>query len=108
MTAPAVSQVRARPGTIRLGGDNEPSITIRVEVPEVWDVIRIEAPPTTPVAVIKQRTLEALEPNATDSDDWVVKLRGFEVLDESASLMDAGAKNGSTFLVMGRHRRPVK
>ena len=36
------------------------------------------------------------------------KLRGWEVLDEGASLADAGATDGSIFLLTHRRRRPVK
>ena len=108
MTAPPVAQLRARPGTIRIGAANEPAITLRVEVPEVWDVVRIDAPPATPVSVIKPRALEALVPDATDPTAWVVKLHGFEVLDENASLIDVGAKNGSTLLITRRRRVPVR
>jgi len=108
MTVPAVAQLRARPETIRLGGPEEQVWTVRVEIPEVWDLVRIDAPPQTPAAIIKQRALDELVPDAPASEQWVLKLNGFEVLDESVSLIDAGAKNGSTLVVMGRHRRPVR
>ena len=39
---------------------------------------------------------------------FVVKLNGFEVLDENVSVADSGATNGSTFLVSYRRRRPVR
>ena len=108
MTAPAVTQLRAKPQIIRLGASGEQVWSVRVEIPEVWDLVRIDAPPSTPVAIIKQRALDELVPDAPASDQWVLKLHGFEVLDESVSMIDAGATNGSTFLVMGRHRRPVR
>jgi len=108
VTAPAVAQLRARPEVIRLGAPGEEVWSVRVEIPDVWDLVRIDAPPSTPVALIKQRSLDELVPDAPASDQWVVKLHGFEVLDESVSLMDAGARNGSTFVVMGRHRKPVR
>ena len=108
MTAPPVAELRARPGVIRLGNAGDEVITIRVEVPEVWDVVRLDAPPATPVAVLKQRALEELVPDFTNSEDWVIKLRGFEVLNEAVALTDAGAKNGSTFLITSRRRKPVK
>ena len=60
MTTPFVSKVRARPDTLRLGTGAEPIITIRVQVAELWDTIRIEAPRDAPVSVIKERALEAL------------------------------------------------
>lgn len=104
---PFVAQLRARPGTIRLGTPGVPAITVRVQVPETWDTVRIDAPPDTPVLVLKQRALEVLAPGA-EPVEWVTKLRGFEVLDETASLSAAGAVNGSTLLVTFRRRRPVR
>jgi len=108
VTAPPVTELRARPQVIRLGGAGEQVITVRVQIPEVWDVVRIEAPPSVPVALLKQRALNELVPNAENSAEWVTKLGGFEILDENASLIEAGAKNGSTLLVTSRRRRPVR
>lgn len=104
---PFVAQLRARPEVIRLGPGSDPVITVRVQVPEVWDTVRIDAPPDTPVLVLKERALETLMVGA-DQAEWVTKLRGFEVLDETASLSAAGVKNGSTLLVTSRRRRPVR
>jgi hypothetical protein len=107
-STPFVAQLRARPETIRLGTAGEPVITLRVQVPEVWDTVRIDAPPTTPVLVLKQRALETLLPGVEPAE-FVTKLRGFEVLDESASLSAAGVVSGSTLLVVtSRRRRPVR
>jgi len=103
---PFVAQLRSRPEAIRLGTAGDPIITVRVQVPEVWDTVRIDAPPDTPVLVLKQRALETLLPHAEPAE-WVTKLRGFEVLDETASLASAGVLNGSTLLVTSRRRRPV-
>jgi hypothetical protein len=105
---PFVAQLRSRPGTLRLGTGSEPVITVRVQVPEVWDTVRVEAPDDTPVATVKQRTLELLMPDAEHPEDYVVKLRGIEVLDESVPLAAAGAGNGAILLVTSRRRRPVR
>ena len=43
-----------------------------------------------------------------DGRDYVVKLRGHEVLDERRSIAEVGARDGSTFLVTNRRRRPVR
>ncbi len=104
---PFVAQLRARPEAIRLGTAGEPVITVRVQVPEVWDTVRIDAPPETPVLVLKRHALETLMPGAEPAE-YVTKLRGFEVLDETASLSSAGVLNGSTLLVTSRRRRPVR
>lgn len=104
---PFVAQLRARPEAIRLGTGSDPVITVRVQVPEVWDTVRIDAPPDTPVLVLKERALETLM-NGADQAEYVTKLRGFEVLDETVSLSAAGVQNGSTLLVTSRRRRPVR
>jgi hypothetical protein len=107
MSAPFVAQLRSRPDIIRLGAESEARITIRVEVPEVWDTVRLEAPPSTSVDAIRDVVLATLLPNA-DPNEYVIKLNGWEVLDESVTLSAAGAKNGSIFLCTGRRRRPVR
>jgi hypothetical protein len=108
VTTAFVSQLRARPDTLRLGTGAEPIITIRVQVAELWDTIRIEAPKETPVSVIKRRALEALVPDAPNPGEFMTKLNGWEVLDENVSIAEAGAVSGSTFLLHYRRRRPVR
>ncbi len=108
MTAPFVAQLRSRPGVIRLGSDGQPRITIRVQLAEAWDTVRVETPPTEPVGAVKVEALAALRPNDAPPDAFVVKLNGFEVLDENVSVAESGATNGSTFLLSYRRRRPVR
>ena len=107
-TVPFTAQVRSRPGVLRLGTENDPVITVRVQVPEVWDTLRIDAPADTPVVVLKSRALEILMPDAPYHEGFVTKLGGWEVLDERVSLTEAGAKNGSIFLITSRRRQPVR
>ena len=104
---PFVAQLRTRPEAIRLGTAGSPVITVRVQVPEVWDTVRVDAPPDTPVLTVKERALETLMAGANQIE-YVTKLRGWEVLDETASLEAAGVENGSTLLVTSRRRRPVR
>jgi len=110
VSAPFVSTLRARPGEIRIASDGgaADALTVRVQMPEVWDVVRVVLPPTEPVVSLKRRALEALYPEATAHEQFVLKLGGFEVLDEQQSVADAGALNGSTFLLTHRRRRPVR
>jgi hypothetical protein len=108
MTEPFTAQLRSRPGVLRLGTENEPVITVRVQVPEVWDTIRVEAPPDTPVVVLKSRALEILMPDAPHHEGFVTKLNGWEVLDERVSITDTGATNGSIFLITSRRKQPVR
>lgn len=108
MSAPFVTGLRARQGTIRLAPEGVPTITIRVEMPEVWDVVRIACEPTQSVLAVKVAALEALFPEAEMHEDFVLKLRGWEILDESAPLGEAGVVDGSILLLTHRRRRPVR
>lgn len=107
MTAPFVSQLRvdAAAKVIRLGAGG---LSVRVQVPEVWDAVRLDAGPSESVLSLKHAALEALYPEFEAHEEWVMKLNGWEVLDESVTLTEAGARNGSTFLLTHRRRRPVR
>jgi hypothetical protein len=107
VSTPFVAGLRARPETVHVGAQNGRTVTLRVEVPELWDVVRITAAPGTTVDEVKTASLHALNPRA-NPDAYVIKLRGFEVLDERASIEDAGALDGSIFLLTHRRRRPVR
>ena len=107
MSATFANSLRAR-DTVRVGGEGRAGITVRVQMAEVWDAVRVQAPPTEPVLAVKVAALEALYPQGEFHEDFVMKLRGFEVLDENASLTEAGAADGSTFLLAHRRRRPVR
>jgi hypothetical protein len=108
MSAPFVTGLRSRAATIRLAPEGAATITIRVEMPEVWDVVRIVVAATEPVIAVKARALEALFPEAEMHQDFVVKLRGWEILDEAQSLQDAGVIDGSILLLTHRRRRAVR
>lgn len=106
-----VSTLRARPGLVRLGSNGHAGevVILRAQVPEVWDAVRIEAPRSATVLEVKRRALAELVPDeAADAEEFVVKVRGFEVLDETMSLDGAGVHDGSTLLITSRRRRPVK
>jgi hypothetical protein len=107
VSAPFVTTLRARNSTISIAPEGAQVITIRVEMPEVWDVVRIVASPTQPVIDVKTAALAALHPEGTP-DEMVVKLRGWEILDEAASLADSGIVDGSILVMMFRRRRPVR
>jgi hypothetical protein len=104
-----VNNFRARPTELRLGApDAGDRMTVRVQVAEVWDSVRVSAPTSEPVLAVKVAALEVLFPEAAYHDDFVAKLHGIEVLDENASLAEAGAREGSTFLLAHRRRRPIR
>jgi hypothetical protein len=107
--APFVTTLRSRRNSICLT-EGAGAITIRVEMPEVWDVVRVQVAATEPVLAVKVAALDALYPEASAElhGDFVLKFRGWEVLDESATLADLGVINGSILLLTHRRRRPVR
>ena len=100
--------LRARPGLIALGADGPGAITVRVQIPELWDTVAVRCADGTSVRALKQAVLEAFGERHHPAEDYVIKLRGFEVLDELAPVTVAGARDGSTFLMSYRLRRPVR
>ena len=105
---PFVASLRtAKEAPIAVGAPGVGALTIRVEVPERWDVALLSAAPTASVSAVKDVALREVLPDE-DASEYVIKLRGFEVLDEDVSLADAGARNGSIFLLTHRRRRPVR
>ena len=105
--ASPVFGLRARPEPIRLSGTGAP-ITVRVEVPEVWDTVRLDVTADLSLVELKRAALSELMPDATNLEEFVIKFRGFMVFDEHVTLAEVGASDGSTFLVTSRRRNPVK
>ena len=57
---------------------------------------------------VKRAVLETLLPNADLGDDYVLKLRGWEVLDHAGTLQDSGVVDGAILLLAHRRRRIVR
>ncbi|MEP6619180.1 MAG: hypothetical protein ABJE47_07695 [bacterium] len=108
MTAPFTSQLRARPQALQLAAAGVASITVRIEMPEIWDTIKAVVSADSTVLALKGRALEALCPGGEGQDAFVLKLHGWEVLDETVTLAAAGAVDGSIFLLTHRRRRAVR
>jgi hypothetical protein len=109
MSVPFVASLRTQGEPIRLGSGADGGILhVRVEIPELWTTVRVDAPATEPVLAVKVNALQAMGSVMRSHDEYVVKLNGFEILDERASLAAAGVRDGSTLLVTGRRRRPVR
>jgi hypothetical protein len=110
MTAPRlfVNGLRTERHAFKLGTPSGPALQVRAQVLEAWDAIRIDADPSASVRSLKQLALRELYPDTRHESEYVVKLHGFEVLDEDAPISSTAAKNGSTFLITDRRRRPVE
>lgn len=105
---PPVTQLRARAATLDLAASDAAVFTIRVQLLEAWDTVRVRVEPSEPVIAVKVRALEVLDPSAEFHEAYVVKHRGVEILDEELSLADAGVVDGATLLIMSRRRQPTR
>jgi hypothetical protein len=79
-----------------------------VQLMERWDRLAFDVPAETPVATLKAEALAAFGLAAAPPADYVVKLHGWEVLGEQGSVAESGARDGSTYLMAYRRRRPVR
>jgi hypothetical protein len=105
---PFLAQLRTR-GTLVVGDpEGTPRWTVRVQLADAYDAVAINTPPAEPLVSLKVRALQALAPDVDFHEDYVMKLRGAEVLDENLALSEAGALDGSIFILLHRRRRPVR
>lgn len=107
MSVPFVSQLRSARAPIELVKPGAGSITLRVEASDIWEAVRVIARPDSVVAELKQRVVTQLFPKDMVGD-FVMKFRGWEVLDELATIAQAGLVDGSILLLAYRRRRPVR
>jgi hypothetical protein len=108
MAAPFVTTLRNNGEVLVLAAGDETVLHIRVQVSELWDSVRVDAAGSEPIISVKRAALGALYPDGSDPDNYVVRLHGFEILDESAGLAAAGVRNGSILLLVNRRRQPVR
>ena len=83
------------------------SLRLRVTVQDAWDEVPLDLPPATSLAELKRAALDATRVRR-DPDEYVLKFRGFELLDESQSLADAGLVSNGAVIVLPWRRRPVR
>jgi hypothetical protein len=102
------NSLRTAPDVLRVGADGAVRLAFRVQLLDAWETLAVEASADTPVRIVKERVVEAIMSASEDPEEYYVKLGGWEVLDENLSVAACGATNGSTFLVSGRRRRPVR
>ena len=105
---PFVDALRTQGEPLPLGSQSDRMLHLRAQVLEAWDAIRIDADPQASVRSLKELAMRELIPGARNIDEYVVKLHGFEILDEGAPISSTAARNGSIFLITDRRRRPVE
>lgn len=81
--------------------------TVRVWVPDVWDVVELPAQPGQTVAAVKAAALARAFGTAVDPTDYEMKFRGAAVRDES-TLGELKVPAGAPMIVLPARRRPVR
>lgn len=105
---PFVTQLRTPAEAITLAPAGAAALTIRVQLLEAWDAVKVVVEPTASVATVKARALAVLAPDVPQPTDVVVKLGGAQVRDEAVTLAAAGVKDGSTLALHFRRRQPIR
>lgn len=107
-TAPFVTQLRTRGETVDLAAGDPAAFVIRGQVLDAWDAVRLRVGPRTTVRAVKEASLIALLGSARDAAEYMAKVRGAEVRDETQPLDAVGVRAGTTVLVHARRRRPIR
>jgi hypothetical protein len=109
VSEPFVNNLRTRGAPLRIGSPQGGDVLhVRAQVLEAWDAIKVDVDPSTSVRTLKRIALRELYPDPQHEPDYIVKLRGYQILDEDAPISSTGARNGSIFLITDRRRRPVE
>jgi hypothetical protein len=82
-------------------------LPVRVMVPDVWDEVALDLPPTTSLGELKRLALARCRV-VRDPAGYVIKYRGAEQQDESQTLAGAGIVPNAPLIVLPRRRRPVR
>lgn len=108
VTLPFVTQLRTpRGGVVRLG-DGVARVTIRVQFEALWDAFVVDASTDASVLSLVVAALQHFGLRDVDVHDCMVKLHGWEVRGADATVGSSGGKDGSTYLVQYRFRRPIR
>lgn len=82
-------------------------LTVRVSVPDVWDIVEVAAAPQWSVRRLKRTALTLATGRTLDPDRYVVKYRGALVLDESETLEALNVADRASLIVLRSRRQPV-
>lgn len=108
MSVAFVCQLRSKGLPLELAPPGPETVSFRVQAAEHWDAVRVVASPEMLVGELKSRLLATFYPEYEYPDEFVFKLRGWEMLDEGAPIGQSGIVNGSIILLGDRRRRPVR
>lgn len=108
MSTAFVGQLRSHRPPLELAPPGPGALSFRVQGAEQWDAIRVTAAAGMSVREVKERVLAAFNPDHEYADEFVLKFRGWEMLDESTPIGQSGIVNGSIILLGDRRRRAVR
>ncbi|HRP08818.1 MAG TPA: hypothetical protein PLL69_10065 [Gemmatimonadales bacterium] len=80
---------------------------IRVMVHDAWDEVTVDSQPGATLANLKADLLDAARVRA-DPADFVLKWRGAELADESATIASLGLPDDAALILLRRRRRAVR
>lgn len=83
-------------------------IKMRVWVEDAWDSAVFNATSDWTVVQLKEQALRTATMAEPDLAGYEVKLRGALILDESETLGQLGVADLAPFIVISKHRRPVR
>lgn len=80
---------------------------IRVMVHDAWDELRLDARPGATLANVKADVLDAARVKG-EPGDFVLKWRGAELPDESATIESLSLPDDAALILLRRRRRAVR
>lgn len=108
-SAPFVTGLRTPRGAVtQVGPAGGERVTVRLQFEALWDAIAVSVRADEPVMTLVDAILTKMGLGHSSQADFIVKLRGWEVKDTEVNVAEAGARDGSTFLVAYRYRRPIR
>ena len=83
-------------------------LSVRVWVPEVWDIVELSVTPDWTVARLKTEALQKAAGRSPQMADYEVKFRGGKLFDETRTLADLAVPDHAAFIVLATRRVPVR
>ncbi len=106
---PFVTALRtARGVVVRVGADGGERVTVRVQFEALWDAVAFDVRADETVETLVRAALARFGQGDVPMSEFVTKLNGWEVKSLAETIAGSGARDGSTFLVAYRFRRPVR
>lgn len=84
------------------------ALAVRVNVLDTWETFGFPAAPDQTVGSLKAKALAASGIAPDRFASYEVKFGGAAVRDESRTMGALGVRDGSSFIVLSKRRRPVR